>query len=110
MRNRVKNLKEQGIIQKYAAVVNPSKIGYNSVAYVGIDVMPEKFLSVAKKLCEFDQIKAVSTCTGDHTIMTEIWMHTGHDLRSFISEKIESMEGVTRTCPAIVSENLKNSV
>src|SRR3990167_7009670 len=102
IRKRVKDLEQKGVIKKYSAVVEPSKLGYGSVAVVGIDVKPEKFLEVAKKLTEFDNIKFVSTSTGDHMIMTEIWMENSHDLRDFISTKIEGIEGVTRTCPAIL--------
>ena len=107
IRKRVNNLEARGIIKKYSVVIEPSKIGYGSVAIVGIDVKPEKFLSVANKLTEFDNIKFVATSTGDHMIMTEIWMNKASELRDFISSKIEKIDGVTRTCPAIINEKLK---
>ncbi|MBI2548996.1 Lrp/AsnC family transcriptional regulator [Candidatus Woesearchaeota archaeon] len=109
VRKRVKGLEKDGVIKKYAAIIEPSKLGYGSVAFVGVDVRPEKFLEVAKRLTEFENIKFVSTSTGDHVIMTEIWMKNSNDLRDFISAKIESMEGVTRTCPAILTERLKET-
>lgn len=109
IRKRVKELEKSGIIKKYSAIVEPSKLGYGSVALVGIDAKPEKFLEVAKKLTEYDNVKFVATSTGDHMIMTEIWMENSNDLRNFISAKIESIEGVTRTCPAILMERLKEA-
>lgn len=109
IRKRVKELEKNGIIKKYSAIVEPSKLGYGSVALVGIDVRSEKFLEVAKKLTEYDNVKFVATSTGDHMIMTEIWMENSNDLRNFISSKIESIEGVTRTCPAILMERLKET-
>jgi len=109
IRKRVKDLEQKGVIKKYSAIVEPSKLGYGSVALVGIDVKPEKFLEVAKRLTDFDNIKFVATSTGDHMIMTEIWMENSSDLRNFISAKIESIEGVTRTCPAILMERLKEA-
>ena len=107
IRKRVNNLENKGVIKKYSVVIEPSKIGYGSVAIVGIDVTPEKFLNVAKKLTEFDNVKFVATSTGDHMIMTEIWMNKASELRDFISSKIEKIDGVTRTCPAIINEKLK---
>jgi len=107
IRKRVGILEDQGVIKKYSAVVEPAKLGYGSVAIVGIDVAPEKFLEVSKKLTKFDNIKFVATTTGDHMIMTEIWMDKASELRDFISDKIEKMDGVTRTCPAIINEKLK---
>ena len=49
VRKRVSNLEKSGIIKKYSALLEPSKLGYSN-AIVGIDVEPEKFLEVAKKL------------------------------------------------------------
>ena len=56
---------------------------------------------------EFENVKFVATTTGDHMIMTEIWMEKASALRDFISNKIGKMDGVTRTCPAIITEKLK---
>ena len=107
IRKRVKNLENNGVIKKYSALIEPTKIGYGSVAIVGVDVKPEKFLSVAKKLTEFNNVKFVATSTGEHMIMTEIWMDKASELRDFISKKIEKIDGITRTCPAIINEKLK---
>jgi Lrp/AsnC family transcriptional regulator for asnA, asnC and gidA len=107
IRNRVNNLEKNGIIKSYSVSIDPAKLGYGSVALVGIDVQPEKFLQVAKKLTEFDNVKMVATTSGDHMIMTEIWGEKAAELRSFISERIEKITGVTRTCPAIINETLK---
>ena len=107
IRKRVSNLENRGVIKKYSAVIEPAKIGYGSVAIVGIDVQPEKFLNVAKKLTEFDNVKFVATSSGDHMLMAEIWMEKSSELRDFITNTIEKMEGVTRTCPAILNERLK---
>lgn len=107
VRKRVNDMEKSGVIKKYSTVIDPSKIGYGSVAIVGIDVKAEKFLNVAKKLTEYDNVKFVSTSTGDHMIMAEIWMEKSSELRDFITNTIEKMDGMTRTCPAILNERLK---
>ena len=109
IRKRVSSLESKGVIKKYSAVIEPAKIGYGSVAIVGIDVQPEKFLNVAKKLTEFDNVKFVATSSGDHMLMAEIWMEKSSELRDFITNTIEKIDGVTRTCPAILNERLKES-
>lgn len=109
VRKRVSDMEKYGIIKKYTAIVDPSKIGYSSVAIVGIDVKAENFLNVAKRLTEYNNVKFVSTSSGDHMIMAEIWMEKSSELRDFITNTIEKMEGVTRTCPAILNERLKEA-
>ena len=107
VRKRASNLESSGVIKKYSAVIEPTKMGYGSVAIVGIDVQPEKFLDVANRLTEFDNVKFVATSSGDHMVMTGIWMDNAFEPRDFITNKIEKIDGVTRTCPAIINERLK---
>ena len=107
IRNRIKVLEEEGIIQKYSIVVNPAKVGYNTVAIVGLDVEPAKILSVASKMTQFNEVKYVATSTGDHMIMFEIWTRNGKELTRIISEKIGKIKGINRICPSIILEKLK---
>ena len=107
IRKRVKALEEAGVIESYTIVVNPAKLGYNSVSLVGLDVEPTHFLDVAIRMTEFPEVKFVATSTGDHMIMTEIWLKDGRALGEFIAEKIGKLEGVHRVCPAVIMEKLK---
>ena len=107
VRKRVTALKQKGVIRKFTVVIEPSKIGFNTVAIIGVDVDPPKLLEVAQKLCEIPETRYVATSTGDHMIMTEIWTRDGKELSKIISEKIGTIEGVKKICPAIILEKLK---
>ena len=108
VRKRIKALEDEGVIKKYSIIIDPAKIGYNTVAIVGLDVEPTKFLSVASKLTEFKEVKYVATSTGDHMIMFEVWTRDGKELTKVISEKIGKIEGIHRICPSIILEKLKS--
>jgi len=107
VRKRVERLMREGVIKKFTVTVNPAKIGFNTVAIVGVDVDPSKLLEVAQKLCDIPETVYVATSTGDHMIMTEIWTRDGRELTKILSEKIGSIEGVKKICPAIILEKLK---
>jgi Lrp/AsnC family transcriptional regulator for asnA, asnC and gidA len=107
VRKRVMALRQQGVIKKFTVIVEPSKVGFNTVAIVGVDVDPPKLLEVAQKLCDIQETRYVATSTGDHMIMTEIWARDGKELSKIISEKIGKIEGVKKICPAIILEKLK---
>ncbi len=107
VRKRVAALKQKGIIRKFTVVIEPSKIGFNTAAIIGVDVEPQKLLEVAQKLCEIPETRYVATSTGDHMIMTEMWTKDGKELSKIISEKIGTIEGVKKICPAIILEKLK---
>lgn len=109
VRKRVDTLEKMGIIKGYTIVVDPAKMGYGTVALVGINTNPDMFLSVAEKLTEFEEVRFVATSTGDHMIMAEVWTRNGKELSSLISEKIGKLEGITHIRPAIILEKLKET-
>jgi Lrp/AsnC family transcriptional regulator for asnA, asnC and gidA len=106
VRKHIKSLEENGVILKYTVEIDPTKIGYKSVAQIGIDTLPEKYLDVVKKLTDLSEVRSVFTTSGDHMIMIEFWARDSNDLLEF-SQKLQEMEGVTRICPAIIMETVK---
>lgn len=107
VRKRVEKMKREGVIKKFTVIVDPSKIGFNAVALVGIDADPSRILDVAKKLCDLSETKYVATSTGDHMIMVEVWAKNTMDLMRIINEKIGAIDGVRKVCPALILEKLK---
>jgi len=109
IRKRISGLEKKGVIKKYSLVVDTSKMGFENIALIGVDVEPERYFDVAKKLAELDEVRYAATSTGDHMFMLEVWTRNGEDLRAF-SDKLKGLEGVTRICPAIIKDTLKGSL
>ena len=109
IRKRVAGLEKKEVIKKYSLVIDTGKIGFDNVALIGIDVAPEKYLDVAKKLAELDEVRFAASSTGDHMFMLEVWTRNGEELRA-LSEKLKGLDGVTRICPAIIKDTLKGAL
>ncbi len=107
VRKRVLRLQEKGVIKKFSVNIDPSKIGLNTVAIVGVDMEPVKLIEAAQEICEIPETRYVATSTGDHMIMTEIWTKDGRELTKLISNRIGKIEGIKKICPAIILEKLK---
>lgn len=107
VRKRVLRLQEKQVIKKFSVNIDPSKVGLNTVAIVGVDVEPVKLIEAAQKICEIPETRYVATSTGDHMIMTEIWAKDGRELTKLISNRIGEIEGIKKICPAIILEKLK---
>ena len=105
VRKRIRKLEKEGIIKKYTIEVNLKKIGLE-MALIGIDTKPEYYISTIEKLKEMDEVVNLYASSGDHMIMIECWFKSSEKLRKFI-KTLESMEGVTRVCPAIILEKIK---
>jgi Lrp/AsnC family transcriptional regulator for asnA, asnC and gidA len=108
VRKRVIVLQRAGVIKKFTIKVDNVSLGLNTVAIVGVDVDPTKMLGVAQKLCGLKEARCVATASGDHMIMLEVWTRDGRELTKLIFEKIETLEGVKRICPALILEKLKD--
>ncbi|MFW5932649.1 MAG: Lrp/AsnC ligand binding domain-containing protein [Candidatus Hadarchaeota archaeon] len=107
IRKRVRALEDRGVIKGYTVEVDPKKLGYETVTLLGLDVEPENLLDAAEEIAEMDEVKSVSTCTGDHMIMAEVWARDNSHLGEIMSEEIGTIEGVKNLCPAIILERVK---
>ncbi len=92
--NRVSNMIKAGIIQKTGTLVNPIKVGFKTVAILGLTVDPLRMTEIAKKLASFHQIQMVGTTTGDHDILVRIIAENDKDLWRFINLHIKTIEGI----------------
>jgi Lrp/AsnC family transcriptional regulator, regulator for asnA, asnC and gidA len=106
VRNRVKLLESQKVILQYSAIVDPRRIGFDAVAFIGLNVEPLKFLKVVEALARLDEIAYLATATGEHMVLMEVWMHKQSDITRFINEKISVMDGVTKISPTIILERI----
>jgi len=92
--NRVQNMIKEGIIKKFDTFVDPFKVGYNTMAIIGLSVDPFKLDEVAKKLTTFDEIQLVASSTGDHNLIIKIISKDEKDLWRFINEEIKTLDGI----------------
>ncbi|MCD6488065.1 MAG: Lrp/AsnC family transcriptional regulator [Desulfurococcales archaeon] len=106
---RIKKLEQAGVIKKYTVILDPRKLGYKSVSITGINTEPEYLFSVLSYLKEKDYVKYIALTSGDHSIMTIIWARDGDEMAR-IHEEISKLPGVTKVCPSMVLEVLKEDV
>ncbi len=107
--NRIKKLEERGIIKKYKAVLDKSKMGKPITAvvhvnldfsgYSGKDKMSQE--DVCKKIKKVAGIEGVMIITGDYDIIAKASVGTKEELSGLVSE-IRSMDGVTKTVTSLV--------
>ena len=106
VRKRIKKLERRGIIEKYTIKINYKLIGYK-VAWVGVDIAPEKMVSVLEKISKIDSnVQGIYTSVGDHDILLEIVYKEYKELNKLVKD-LEGINGVIRVCPAILIEKIK---
>ncbi len=106
VRKKVRKLESEGIIKGYTIFADPKKLGYEIDALIGLDTLPEKLMSIIRKLQKMDEVLSLYASSGDHMIMMECWFKNHGELDKFI-QKLEKMPGVTKVCPATLLEKIK---
>ncbi|MFX1304730.1 MAG: Lrp/AsnC family transcriptional regulator [Promethearchaeota archaeon] len=92
--NRVKKMIEEEIIKQFGAIVDPVKIGYNTIAIVGLSVDPTKMNKIAEKIASYNETQLVAISSGDHDIIAQIIAKDEKTLWNFINIKIKTINGI----------------
>ena len=106
IRKRVKKLEKKEIILGYKAHVNYKKLGYSNKIIMGVDTLPQDYFKVIGELKKYKYIKNLTTSSGDHMIMFDVWVKNMNELNEILKE-INAINGVTKSCPSIIHENIK---
>jgi Lrp/AsnC family transcriptional regulator for asnA, asnC and gidA len=93
IRVRYNRLVEMGIL-KVVAVTNPLRMGYRTMAMIGIRTQGDKMLNVADKISEFDEVIYAIVVSGRYDIICEVVCRDHAHLLAFLTEKLYTVDGV----------------
>lgn len=93
IRVRYNRLVETGIL-KVVAVTNPLRMGYKTMAMIGIRTEGEKMLQVAEQVAAFEEVIYLIVVSGRYDIIAEVVCRDHAHLLRFLTEKLYTVEGV----------------
>ena len=96
VRRRLRRLVQDEII-RVVAVPDPDKMGYNTVALIGIQADPDKIDDVAERLAELSETQYVSMTTGSFDIFMWVALPNSEELGNFLRRKVGITPGIRRT-------------
>ena len=96
IRRRLKRLIDDRAIQ-VTALPEPSKLGLNTEAIIGLQVDPGKLEEVAAELGTVPQTLSVSVTTGAFDIFAWVAVKTQEELHSFLLGVVGKISGVRRS-------------
>lgn len=94
---RVKKLEQAEVIENSVSLLNPRKIGYKVVSFVGIYLnQPSQTQKVMDLLKQINEVVEAHYVTGNYTMMVKaLCMDNDHLMK--VLREIQELEGVTRT-------------
>jgi Lrp/AsnC family transcriptional regulator for asnA, asnC and gidA len=96
IRQRYARLVEHGFL-KVVAITNPIRMGYKTMAMIGVRADGSKLLDVAEKISKLDEVIYLVVSSGRFDIFAEVVCRDHEDLLRFITEKLSTIDGVRET-------------
>lgn len=94
---RIKKLENAGVIENSISFLNPRKIGYKVVSYIGVFMdQPSHFQDLVKALKDINEIVEAHYTTGNYTVFLKVLCIDNDHLMQILSN-IQKLKGVTRT-------------
>ena len=106
IRQRVQRMNEQGVLQ-FAAVTNPLKIGYGTMALIGVKADGQHMLEIARTIAAFDEVIYLAITAGTYNFLVEVTCIDNAHLLRFLTEKLYGVEGVREAEPFIYLDIVK---
>lgn len=95
---RIKKMKDEGVIRKADLLLDERKIGYNTKSYVGIRLKEARFASkVVEKLQDIVEVTECNYVSGKYAIFVLVFAKDNDHLRSILYNQIHEIEGVGGT-------------
>jgi len=95
---RVQRLIRIGVIKGSEFKVDPVMVGFRTCAYIGIFLdHPGKYKEVIKKFREIPEIIECHYTTGNYSLFTKVYTRDNEHLKTILTEKIQTIPGITRT-------------
>ncbi len=109
---RIKKMKEDGVIKKADLILDEKMIGYSTKAYVGIRLKEARFANkVVENLHDIVEVTECNFVSGKYAIFVLVYAKDNDHLRSVLYDQIHEIEGVGGTDSFICfSTNFDRSV
>lgn len=108
IRERVNQLMEAGIIEKFSVVINSEKVGKSVSAFFEVDCEPSSLVRVAETLANNPSVASCYQMTGPSTLHMHVLVEDFAKLESFINEELYSLDGITRVASHILLRRFKS--
>ena len=108
VRERVHDLQQRGIIERFTVVVNSEKVGKSVSAFFEVDCEPKSLVEVAEKLAENVNVASCYQMTGPSTLHMHVLVDDFQSLEKFINEELYAFEGITRVESHILLRRFKS--
>ncbi|MFO8001006.1 MULTISPECIES: Lrp/AsnC ligand binding domain-containing protein [Marinilabilia] len=95
---RIQRLMNMGVIKGSEFIINPSKIGYHTCAFMGIFLKKASlFDKVVKMLEEIPEVVECHYTTGEYAMFIKIFAKSNEHLKRILHDRLQNIPGISST-------------
>lgn len=95
---RVQRLIRIGVIKGSEFIVDPVMVGFRTCAFIGVFLdHPGHYRDVINMFKEIPEIIECHYTTGNYSLFIKVYTNDNEHLRNILTDKIQTISGVTRT-------------
>jgi Lrp/AsnC family transcriptional regulator, leucine-responsive regulatory protein len=109
---RIKLLEEGGVIQGYTAIVDPTRVGLNVLAFVQVKLerhTDEKLEQFRREVEALEEVVSCYATTGEHDYLLQVIAPDLESLSAIVLKKLLKIPGVRDVHSSIVLDTIKRS-
>lgn len=109
---RVKRLEQLGIIQRYVAVLDRERLGYDMLCFITVSLQlhqPQATERFQQMVLEMPEVLECHQVTGDYDYLLKVAIRNRDDLRRFLMDHLTPIEGVAQIHTRIVLNETKST-
>jgi len=106
---RMNKLESSGIVKGTTLDLDPSKLGYDITAFIGIYLEKSSLYdSVFEQLSKISEITNIHYTTGNYSMFVKLYCRDTKHLKEVLHDKIRKVRGISRTETIISLEESLN--
>lgn len=112
LQKRVRKLEESGIIDQYATILNPEKVGYDMICFVQITLVrhqTEFLKNFRDVLQEIPEVLEAYHITGEYDYLLKVVIRNRKHLEEFILETLSPLPGMDKVRTSMVLNKIKST-
>ncbi|RED63143.1 Lrp/AsnC family transcriptional regulator [Cohnella lupini] len=101
---RINALTEEGVIERFTAVINPAKIGITVSAFFNVEVEPKSLKDVADTLADEPAVTSLYHMTGPSKLHMHGLFTDNKEMETFLNDKLYKLTGVVSVdCQVLIT-------
>jgi len=108
--DRIHRLEEDGVIQGYAALIDPEAVGLHLMAFVAVTLERPRYREdFLKRVVSLSEVQECHRVSGEDDYLLKIRCRGASDLERLVSDEIRGLPGVGHARTTIVLRTVKET-